>query len=196
MSELSILKVPRAFDGVAPLSLDMTSIHMAATRIGEVAIVNSHKAPELLALFNVAYLDIGRYVCLVEFEYESAISRLGQIKSVILLDRMIDILREKGLSTPKNPMGSEDIRQAVFDSDPEYKRISELIYNLKCYRSMLVEQKKGFEMAFTSVKKIMGDSSMHGKANPYLITEGIQSGFDSTPHIAHNPTTDYFGDSK
>jgi hypothetical protein len=185
MTTLNLVRIPRALDGVEPLQLDMTSVHIATARIAEIASVNIHKAPELLATFNVAYLDTSRFIALVEYEYAMATSRLAGIKSVILLDRMVDILREKGLSTPKSPLGSEDIRQAVMDADPEYKRVSELTYNLKCYIAMLQDNKKSLEMAYMSIKKIIGDSSMQNKQNPYL-----------TVDTSGNTNDEYFGKVK
>ena len=181
MTIFNLVRIPRALDGVEPLQLDMTSVHMATSRIAEIAIVNVHKAPELLATFNVAYLDCSRFIALVEYEHAMAVSRLASIKSVILLDRMVDILREKGLASAKSPTGSEDIRQAVYDADPEYHRVSELIYNLKCYMTMLTDNKKALEMAYMATKKCLNDTSMQGKQNPYLTVD------------TSGNTNDYFG---
>lgn len=182
---MNIIRIPRSFDNVPPLELDMTEINMAAGRIQDVAFVNQSRAGELLALFNTAYLNVGRYMALVEYEYEMAEKKAAEIRAVLIIDKIPGILQEKGLATSRNPLGSEDIRLAVMNMDPEYKRAQELIINIRCYLTLLQDTKKAFEMAYNGVKKVMGDSSsnMNRLSNPNLPQPAPSSGASSVPDV-------------
>lgn len=193
MDGLTTLTIPRALKDVGPLVLDMTSIYGAAARVHEVSIVNNGKAPELLALFNVAYLNVARCIAVVEYEREVAEKRLGEIRAVLLLDKMPELLRKKGLTTDRNPLGSVDMREAVINQDPEYQDMAMLAINLKCHLTLLKEFKSGFEMAYNGVKKVMGDSiGSQNRANPYLVAPAPASNPDNRSE-AETDFNDFFG---
>jgi hypothetical protein len=150
------------------LSINLGSLKKAENRIQEIAIVTASKAPELLAFFNSAYLEGSRLIALLELEVNRATRSANAIKSVVILDRAPEILKAKGLATDKNPGGSADLRQAVLEGDSEYQAALEVQQHLEATLELIKGKNKGIEMAYTSVKKILGESSYETRRNPNL----------------------------
>jgi hypothetical protein len=167
--ETQLLRVPRT-DPANPLVLDTTQIVYAQERLPEVAFSNTSRAPELMAVFNMAYLNTTRCLAQLEYELIQAKTRANSIKAVLLLDRLPGMLQAKGLSTARSPLGSEDIRQAFLDSDPEYLAALELTHNTQCYIAALEGQKRAFENAYNAVKKMLGQDTSTQRQNLNLPT--------------------------
>jgi hypothetical protein len=148
--------VPRGDPGLPALRLEMTDIYAAEQRIPEIAIVNQHKAPEMLALFNQAYLALTKMVAGLEMEMGSADRAAKKRRSVIVLDLADDILKNKGLSS------SKDLRDAVVDADIMYAELQTRLETITAAREILRGKMKAIEMAYTSVKKILGDRPQLG----------------------------------
>lgn len=186
MNEMNIIRVPRALDGLEPLTLDMTEIRQADGRRQEVAMVNALRAPELLTLFNNAWLVTAKYLNYLEYELDVAVRRLAETKAVILLDKVPVILAEKGLASARSPLGSEDIRQAILDRDPDYKKVQEYISSVRCYVGLLEAYQTSFMNAYNSVKKILGTDTSSWRPNPNL----PQPISPSTPLTVGDPVVD------
>lgn len=140
--------------GVTPLP--MRSIWAAEQRCQEVAFVNAQKAPELLATFNVGYLEVKEALTKLRLFLVDAEKTANLRRSVIILDEAPRILKEKGLTRPSNPGGSEDLRQAVIDADPEHQRLLDRVHIIEAMIELLEGKAEGLVNAFTSVKKILG----------------------------------------
>lgn len=153
--------VPSTLKGIPGPTLDLRVVNIAEARIPEVAIVTPEKAPELLAAFNVAYLEASRMAIQLEEELLRAKQTVERVKALIILDRAPKILTERGLSTGKNPAGSADLRQAVIDSDPEYQQAVDIVNAIDCYMALMKNKAKGIEMAYTSVKRILGENAFN-----------------------------------
>lgn len=176
MDNLTIYNIPRAEAGTGNVRVNLADFYVANSRMEEVKAVNSHKAPELLGFFNKAYLQAARTEAMLEYELTFATTKLNQIKAIILMDRMVNLLAEKGLTTSRNPLGSEDIREAVYNSDPECQHAKVSVDMLASMLKLVREYKKAFEMSYNAVKKIMGDSSIMGnRPNPNLIVPGREA---------------------
>lgn len=147
------------------VSVDLTKASEAKRRIPEVAFVTPGKAPELLAVFNDAYADISRQIPVVEYHIQRAQATANRIRSVVLLDKAPKILQEKNLTTSRSPGGSEDLRTAVLDADEEYLAACDNVYQLKCILDTLKFLLKDVEMAYSSVKKILGEGSFNYSNN-------------------------------
>jgi hypothetical protein len=154
--ELDVMMIPRGLPNLAPLAIQIGEIRSAESRIKEIADVTPHKAPELMACFNQAYSELTRIISGVEYEYELSLKHAREVKAVIILDKVPEILRQKGLNSSKNPGGSEDMRSAILDLDPDYKSAQERILAIKAYLTLLEGKKKSIDMAYTAVKKILG----------------------------------------
>lgn len=161
--------------------IDLTAVTLAEGRIRDVALTNPQRAPEMLATFNVAWLEAARALTQLEYEHIIAKTVLSDIKGTILLDRVPEVLRKKGLATERNPVGSDTLRQAVIDTDAEYRAQLEVCYQLDCARDLLEAKKDALEMAYTSVKKILGESgAQYQRGNPNVSNSGdVVKGYDN-----------------
>jgi len=149
------------------VEFDLTDVSKTEARIVEIAAVTGAKAPELLAAFNRAYLDCSRAMAGLEAEVAGSKRNVMRVKSRLLLDVVPGILAAKGLATAKSPMGSEDLRQAVLDSNDEYLAAQELLSKHECYLELVKGKMKGIEMAFSSVKRIVGETNYNGHKNNF-----------------------------
>lgn len=137
------------------LSLEMSDVADALYRaVVEVPIVNSTKAPELLGKFHGAYLILSRQVAMVQYELNRATSNEEKARSIFMLDRLPTVVQEKGLSTPKSPLGTEDIRSALLQVDEDYCRAEDLVHELKCIVAQLLGKLKTVEMAYYTTKEV------------------------------------------
>lgn len=141
-------------------SIDTTQIESAVSRIGEVQTVTKLKAPELLSTYNLAWRDAAEAMAYVRANHIQAKKHADKLRAIILLDKAPTILKEKGLTTTKSPGGSEDFRQAILDSDDEYQAALENAAVIECIIELLRGKQKSVEMAFTSVKKILGEGDV------------------------------------
>lgn len=148
--------------------IDLRTVSAYEARLDEIAIVTKHKAPELLAMYNRAYLEVCKMSVTLEAELAAAERQRGEIRSKIILDEVPRILKEKGLATAKSPAGSEDLRSAVLDGDTKYQDAVELCEQIRCVIVLLRGKQKAFENAYTAVKKIMGEDAFDHHPNPRL----------------------------
>jgi hypothetical protein len=148
---------PEAFPGLAPLQIDLANVYKAESRIPEVAFVTPQKAPELLALFIDAYSSLSKHLVALDFERSQAERAANKIRGIIMLDKIPGILAEKGLASSRSPLGSEDVRQAILDTDIEYTTALDKIDALSAGVELIKGKLKSVEMAYTSVKKILGE---------------------------------------
>jgi len=195
MSEMSVIRVPRALDGLDPIVLDMTEIRLAEARLMEVAMTNSLRAPELLATFNGAYLSVSRYLNYLEYELGLAERRFAETRAAFMIDELPGLLIEKGLATSRSPLGSEDIRQAFLDVNPNLRKIQELISNIKCHIGMLEISQTGFENGYNSVKKLLGNDTSSWRSNPNLPQPAPASpGLPASDHVVTSAGGDILSD--
>lgn len=143
------------------IALDLSQVYQAEARVIEVQGVTPAKAPELLATFNRAYLDLSKAIRLLELEYLKAQRVAKKRKAIILLDEAQQILKDRGLATARSPGGSADLREALLDSDDEYQQLVERVETIKVYRELLSDKRKGIEMAYHSVKRIISKEGGH-----------------------------------
>lgn len=167
-----LLRVPAARSD-SLLTFDITDLNKAERRCDEVASVTRVKAPELLSLFSKANAAASRLVVALTKEHSDAIIQLDRIKAEVLLDRAPQKLREKGLITTKSPAGSEELRQAVVNSDPQYVACLEKVSILDAMKRLIAIKAKLFDNSFTAIKKIMGEDAFgYGGLNGSAGNEG------------------------
>ncbi len=157
----AIVVVPRGLKGHPPITMDLEEVLRAEGRIVEVALVTPMKAPELLATFNIAFLNCSKFIALLEAEHVLARREADKVRSVVILDRVPRVLAERNLTTAKNPAGSEDLRRAVLDGDAEYGEAMNRVDEISRWLDLMKGKQKGIEMAYTSVKKILGENAFN-----------------------------------
>ena len=155
------LKVVRGKPNSGILSVSLEDFRRAEDRIPEIAAMTPQKAPELLALFNRIYLDLDKLVKQVELEVHTAKQHQATVKATVILEKAEDYFKERGIK------GSPDWRQAVVDLDEDYQKATERLNALEAAREFLKGKQKGIEMAFGSVRKIIGES-MYNHRNTNL----------------------------
>jgi hypothetical protein len=134
------------------MSIPLTEIRLAESRIEEVATVTGHKAPELMSMFNRTYLDIDEIIRTIDLEVIYAKQNQSLVRSQILLDKVEEVFKQRGIKP------SADLRQAVLDADPDYQSASMRVSALEAAREFFKGKQKGIEMAYSSVRKILGES--------------------------------------
>lgn len=172
-----ILVVPRGLPDLSPLKLDLGEINSVESRIQEVAFVNPVKAPELLAVFNKAYSDLVSIISTVEYEFQMAKKHSNEVRAMVLIDRVPEKLKEKGLTSAKSPGGSEDFRQAILDLDKDYSAAQDKVIQLKCIITLLEGKQKSIDMAYSSVKKVLGESSQYRHSQSLAVEQNQSTGF-------------------
>jgi hypothetical protein len=192
---LEKIVIDRNIPGLAPLEIDLKTILQAEGRIPEVGFITPQKAPELLALFNVAYLDLTKHLVAVDFEYTQRERAAEQVRAEILLDRLPSILEKKGLASARSPLGSEDIRQAVLATQPDYQKALDEAQQLNALVELLKGKLKSIEMAYTSVKKVLGEGAFNFRnpnltGNTYQTADGGERDPDTLPRTPHETAVD------
>lgn len=141
--------------GVTKQIIDLGSIIRLESRLDEVAIITREKGPELLAAFNHATLDCSRLVANIQCRYNKAQRAAAQRAAIVRLDEAKERLTAKGLVSPKSPVGSEDLRDAVVVSDNQYNELLDYCDFLKAALTLVQGKLKAFERAYFSVHKIL-----------------------------------------
>jgi hypothetical protein len=165
----AIVVLPAGKPNGSSIRIDMGYWASLETRIEEVATVTPTKAPELLATFNRSALELDRLANELELDTQNALRAAERIKSIIILDKVPAILKEKGLVTERNPMGSVDLREAILGQDPEYITALEKASILKAMTRIIRGKYDAFERAFRAVKTLVGEQNFnYGQRNPNL----------------------------
>ncbi len=146
---------PRGSGAGSPIIIDLKAILKAESRVIEVQAVTPTKAGELLATFNVSWRDLHQHIVFLEKEKNDAERSLNRIRSTIVLDKVPEILKARNLTN------NEHHREAVVTLDPEYQEAEERMDIIEAISELLKGKLKSFEMAYTSVKKLLGESAFN-----------------------------------
>lgn len=178
MNELTpgTLVVPRGLPGIDPLKLNVGSILEVESRIQEIAIVTPVKAPELISAFNKAFSEITEMIAKVRYEYRVAEANVDKVRAICIIDRVPQILQEKGLTSAKSPMGSEDVRSSILALDTEYQAAQERVIQIQCMLEFLEGKAKAIDKAYMAVKAVYADSSQYRHSPDLTVTPGDSSG--------------------
>lgn len=145
--------------------VDLSTLEEGERRMHEVASVTKFKAQELLNLFNHAHLAASRAragFLRASQRMESAIEALS---ADISLNRAPEVLKEKGLVSPRSPSGSEDLRQSVVQADPQFRAMKEQLIDLRSGAEFFTVRARAMEKAFSAVKAVFLDKDL---PNPTL----------------------------
>ena len=154
VNEKGIIMCPRA-RGMAPIEINLVEIKKLEHRLDEIAFVNLMKAPELLAAFTRIYSDLSDFLASLESEKCKAERDARTRRSIILVDDMPKLLREKGLTTSKSPTGSADTREAILELDSAYQEALEVVEQIQCVIRFLKDKREAFSMGYHAVKRIL-----------------------------------------
>jgi hypothetical protein len=131
-----------------PVVLDMTAISVAESREEEIKFVTQEKAHELLVMFIRAYRLITNYQSKARLQLERAELTLDRVGAELLIDRIPNMVKEKGLAN------SKDIRDALIVLDDGYMAAKERVSALKAVIKLLEGKAKALDMSYDAVAKI------------------------------------------
>lgn len=144
---------PRGNGQGDPIVIDMRAIIKTQNRIIEVQSVTPQKAPELLTSFNITWRDLHQHITFLTKEELDAERTLNRVRAGILLDEVPDLLKTRGLKD------TESNRNAIIHRDDRYEAAADRVAQIHSIVEGLKGMLKATEMAYTSVKKILGESA-------------------------------------
>jgi hypothetical protein len=176
----TLLRIPRGTPNMPAMEFELGEVTALENRKNEIAYATKVTAPELMQIFNTGYCSVQRMMAQISFEYTQAVKFANKRKSIVILEVAPIMLQERGLATKKNPAGSEDLRNAVLGQDEEYLSLQDKVHMLEAAYEFLKSKAKGFEMAYSSAKKIF-DVTFGGLGAPPNIN--VDTSNDDTPLI-------------
>lgn len=150
------IKIPDGKGG--EISLPLGAILVVEGRIQEIATVNTQKAPELMTVLTLAHLNTNDMLRQVEMLCRLAEKSIAMRKSIVILEIVPGELKSRGMSNARSPGGSEDFREAILNQDQEYLTAVDNLSKLEAVKNLLRTKLHSFEMAFSAVKRIYGES--------------------------------------
>ncbi len=178
-----MLVVPAGAPGGQPIQIDITEIISLERRKDEVASVSKAKAPELMSAMERGYSAAARLLTNITWEVKKAEDAVEKRKSIVVLEIAPQYLQARGLVTGRSPGGSEDQRTSVLATDAEYMALRENVDRLKAVQEYLRVKVKGFEMAFSAIKKV------YDSLNAYGMVEGADRKFPGSSSDAAQPVS-------
>lgn len=136
-------------------SLDLTKVYEAERRIPEIQIVNKETSAGIMAQFMEGYGQASHSHALLTKMLTEAENAAKRRRAIVILDIVPDVLKERGLVTARNPTGSEDLRNAVLETDEDYQKIVDRIAMLQALRALVAGKMKTLEMSYNAVKKVI-----------------------------------------
>jgi predicted nuclease with TOPRIM domain len=159
-----------SFGKVPALSLDMSKIREAESRIIEAKMVNPATYADLESAFNEAYRDLKRHLSSIGFALNQAEKTLEETKSDIILDRYPKFLEEKAI---KKTQDNADLRKAFMARDPEYSAALDRLNQLKALESNFDGKIKVLENTCRYMRKKMDLLLRSGMSGAdYHVTSG------------------------
>jgi len=134
------------------LDLNMTEIAYAEGRLDEIAIVNTHKAPELMSCFIKGYTWCKEHITNLTAELVKAETAANFRKAEIILEEVPRILTEKGITGKSNA----DYRDAVIAMDKKHIELMERANHIGMYVEMFKGKLESLDRAYMAVRKILG----------------------------------------
>lgn len=175
------LTVPAGTPGGQPIQIDLTEIVALEARKNEVASVTKAKAAELMSAMERGYSAAARVLTNIAWEVKKAEDSVEKRKSIVVLEVAPQYLQSRGLVTGRSPGGSEDQRTSVLATDNEYMALRENVDRLKAVQEYFRVKVKGFEMAFSAIKKV------YDSLNAYGMVEGADMKFPGSSSDAVIP---------
>ena len=145
------LTIPRGTPDLNNITLDMTSIYEAESRLHEVRAVNPVTAPELMGYFNNACNTTTKYLAWVEYEILQAQKFLKLAKSIAILEKAPVAYQKQKTDGVKY---NEDFRDAIVNTDPDYQKRLDVLNALTATKVLLEGKVWSFVRAYNACKFI------------------------------------------
>jgi hypothetical protein len=137
-----------------PHVFDMRRIHKAEGRLIELANVTRLKAGELLYAVIDAFGEARNHLAVLRMEFGASKQKLRTIRGIIVLDRVQEVLKVKGLANTRSPAGSEDLRDGVVNTDPDYLEAADNLSQVEAAMEHMEGKVKKLEMAYFAINSL------------------------------------------
>jgi hypothetical protein len=171
IGETAALVIP-SFKGSPALSLNIAKMREAEARFVEAKTVNPITYADLEHTFNEAYREFRRHHATVGHEIAKAEIALRQAKSVAMMDKYQEYMKDKAKSHDNG-----DMRDSFLIRDPDYLEALERLNMLRSMEGFIDGRIKVIENVCRYMRKQMDLVIRSGLTNPNLyITQGKKNG--------------------
>lgn len=151
-----------------PHCLDMRRIYKAERRLAELSGVTKMKAGELIHCFVEAYGEARRFRAVLKAEFDMSKHRLRKLRGLIVLDKAPEELKRRQLATARSPAGSEDLRDSVVYTDPDYEAAVNHLAQVEAAHDEMDSKVEKLKMGYFSVGELIKGAEM-----PLKISGGV-----------------------
>lgn len=117
--------------------VDLTAIHLAESRREELVTAQGRSLLELANNFDDGYDAACKLHSKVIYELEMATIASRKRRACLLRDDFPRIIKERGLSTSRSPVGAEDIRSNMYYEDDEFTKLEQYRGALEAVKELL-----------------------------------------------------------
>lgn len=148
LASRTTLSVPRGYNNLPPMVLEMSEIYRIEDRISEIRLANPMNIPSLISDFLSGYIQVTKHLAKVQLEKSEAEIALREAKSICILDKAEAVLAEK------KQKSTADTREAVLHMDPQVQAISQRLNMLEAVFTLLRDKSRALEMAYHGAKHV------------------------------------------
>lgn len=160
-----------AFGKSPQLSLDMSAVREAETRLIEAKTVSPVTYPDLSHCYNESYRILKQHLSNIGYQLNLAEKALEEAKADVILGTYAIFLEGKSKS-----VGNSELRNAFFIRDPAYGLALDRINQLKAVQSNFEGKIKVLENVVSYMKQKMYLVSRSGLSNENLYINDIKKG--------------------
>jgi hypothetical protein len=142
-------------DGNTNIAIDLVEIVKAEQRLVDVAIVNVHTAPEMLATFNSNWLKLNKSVAALTHHKNKADNCYKNAQA----DAKLECTEEK-LAQLGHTKASADLRAAFVQKDPNVQKTKDRLDEISYVLEVLRGKMEAFYNAYSSVKRLVDGKSL------------------------------------
>jgi len=137
-------------DGKSRIAIELGDIARAECRLNDVAIVNQHSAPEMLATFNDCWLKLAKSITILTCERNKAENAHRVAKATAKLNCTDEAIKAKGHSK-----ASADLREAMVELDQEVQATKDRLDEISVLHDMLKCKQQAFYNAYGAIKRLL-----------------------------------------
>lgn len=161
--------------------VDLGPILELDARKQEIAGVSRVTGPELMRAMEDGFTTAGKLHASALLEQTKVQGMLDRRRAEVSLDIAPEVLKQKGLLTSRAPAGTEEQRESILALDVPMNKLKESMAHLEAVTNLLKVHMRGFEMAFTAVKKAIDHQMQQGMFTPEQTETLIRRGSTGQP---------------
>lgn len=165
-----------AYPTGAFFEVDLGPILELDARKSEIAGVSKVTGPELMRAMEDGFTTAGKLHASALLEQTKIQGMIDRRRAMVSLDIAPEVLKQKGLLTARAPAGTEEQRESILALDEPMNQLKESLAHLEAVTNLLKVHMRGFEMAFTAVKKAIDNLMQNGMFTPEQAESLIKRG--------------------